>query len=215
MAKMIMDLIVLGIFVLTLVVCIIRGFALTLIEFLKGIASWVCAWIFCDDLSAFLLTETKMGTKVAEKISAVISEKVDASNILNMMPKILSEEGLINSSKIINDTSEKLAHVVITVFSFFLIAIILLILLSFVASLLKHRNKDSLASSFDRVLGIILGTALGLLYVYTFLALLIPVVGLIIPNQADTIMGWFEGSVISRAMYDNNLLIMLIKNSIL
>lgn len=209
---MTMDLIVLGIFVLTLIVCIIRGFALTLIDFLKGIASWVLAWMFCDEVADFLINKTRMGEKVTAKIAEIITNKVDSSNILDMLPKIIRESGLFDTSKLIENGSEKIAQVVITVFSFFVIAIALLIILGVLAKILKKRNKDSLASSLDRVLGIILGTVLGLLYVYAFLALLIPVLGLIIPNQAETVMGWFEGSVISRAMYDNNVLIMLLKN---
>lgn len=208
---MTMDLIVLGIFLLTLIVCIARGFLLTLISFIRGIASWIIAWIFADDFANFLINDTKFGTKVAAKINSILQGKIDSSNILDMLPKALVDNGSINPSGLIQNGSVKIAQILITVFAFFVIAITLTILLGVAVKILKKRNKKSIAGKFDRTLGIILGTVLGLIYVYAFLALLIPVVGIILPARADVIMGWFEGSVISKAMYDNNILLMLLK----
>ena len=64
----------------------------------------------------------------------------------------------------------------------------------------------------DWLLGLILGTILGVLYVFVFLALLFPVVGLFMPQQCETVMSWLDSSVVAGDLYNNNLLLILFRD---
>lgn len=208
---MIMDLVVLGIVVLTILICSFRGFLLTLLGFFKGIVSWIIAWFFCDDLALLFIEKTKVGEVVTEKINGLITTKIETAGIGNILPESLIGDNSIFSSDLVNNGSIKIAQVLITVTCFLLIGILLTAFIGIFTGLLKRRDRKSTLSKFDRTVGIFLGIVLGVVYAYVFLALLVPVLSLIIPNQADTVMSWFDGSIVSRAMYDNNLFILLIK----
>lgn len=70
---MIMDILVLILFALTIFFAMRRGFVMTVVSFLRGIATIVIAWFFCDDL-AVLLWIKRFGTALASKIQGVLTE---------------------------------------------------------------------------------------------------------------------------------------------
>ena len=208
---MIMDIAVLVIVVLTIIICYVRGFLLTLLGFFRGIVSWIVAWFFCDDLAVLFIDNTQIGETLTEKINSLITGKLETSGITNILPDALTGDNSIFSSDLVSDGSMKIAQVIITIICYFLIGILLTAFIGIFTSLLKKRDKESKGRQFDKTIGIFFGIILGVVYAYIALALLVPIVTLVVPNHAETVMSWFDGSIISRAMYDNNLFILLIK----
>jgi len=212
---MIMDLIILGIFVICLVVSMIRGFALTIIGFCKGIASLVVSWIFCDDLAEYLTTNTAIGENVEAKINSYLTSKWETSQIYQSLPELFKNGSGDFSQSIINGGSEKLASLFMTILCFILIWVAIKIVLILISHLFSKKHRDGAVKKVDTFLGFIFGVVSGVFYVYLFLALLVPVTGFIIPNQTETIMGWFEGARVAQWMYDNNLLLILFRDLLL
>ena len=57
-----------------------------------------------------------------------------------------------------------------------------------------------------------MGVAVGAFYVFLFLALILPITGVIVPNLADNISHWFESSYFAGDLYDNNLLLIIFRD---
>ena len=69
---MIMDITVLAVLVLTVFFTMRKGFAMSVVGFCKGFVSLIIAWLFCDDMAAWLMESTGAGKVIAEKIRALI-----------------------------------------------------------------------------------------------------------------------------------------------
>ena len=63
--------------------------------------------------------------------------------------------------------------------------------------------------------GVLVGIAFGCmpgLSVNMGLALLFPLVGIFLPSYCDTVAGWMEGSYFAADLYNNNLLLILMRD---
>lgn len=95
---------------------------------------------------------------------------------------------------------------------FFLILIALRLLLSLLTRAFSHEYRGGFVGALDWFLGILMGILLGALSVLLFLALLFPLVGIFLPSYCDTVAGWMEGSYFAADLYNNNLLLILMRD---
>ena len=72
--------------------------------------------------------------------------------------------------------------------------------------------RGGFVGALDWFLGILMGILLGALSVLLFLALLFPLVGIFLPSYCDTVAGWMEGSYFAADLYNNNLLLILMRD---
>ena len=47
---------------------------------------------------------------------------------------------------------------------------------------------------------------------FVFLALLLPIVGLFMPENCQTVLEWLDNSIIAGDLYDNNILLILFRD---
>lgn len=213
---MIMDLIVLVIFALTIFISIRRGFALCLAKFTKGIVSVVISWLVCDDIARFLIDRSPVGERVSEKIASKLSFKWEQSDIYNAIPKLFKEGTSNFSGELITRGASKITELILVILCFILVLVILRAVLGlFVRVAKRSRRKNGVAGKVDKIFGLLLGSITGAFYVFLFLALLLPVGGLFFPEHLPQIMGWFDGSIYSQDLYDNNLILILFRNYLL
>ena len=209
---MIMDIAVLAVLVLTVFFTMRKGFAMSVVGFCKGFVSLIIAWLFCDDMAAWLMESTGAGKVIAEKISDGLSSRWETSDIYMALPDLFKESGNSAAGTLITGGSYKLAGIFLTIICFAAIIILLRVILLFVGRSLSHKYNDGFAGTMDWFLGLVLGTVLGILYVFLFLALLFPVVGLFMPSQCETVSGWLDSSFVAGDLYDNNLLLILFRD---
>lgn len=210
---MVMDIAILAVLVLTIFFSMRRGFALTVAGFFKGFASLIVAWFFCDDLAVWLMNSTPAGTKTADRISEGLSAKWESSDIYMALPDLFKESGgNAAADSMISQGSMRIAELLLTILCFVAIVFLLRVVLGLLGRAFSHKYNEGFAGVMDWFLGLILGTVLGVLYVFVFLALLLPVVGLFMPEQCETVMDWLDSSVIAGDLYNNNLLLILFRD---
>ena len=213
---MVMDIAILIVLILTIFLTMRRGFVLSVVSFFKGFVSLVIAWIFCDDAADWLINKTEIGIRTMERINAGLSAKWESSDIYMSLPDLFKESGGSQlSESLILDGSAKLAQILLTIICFVLIVAVLRLVLAIIGSAFSHKNNDGFAGKVDWFLGLVLGIILGVLYVFVFLALLVPVAGLVAPEYCQTIMGWLNESVIAGDLYNNNLLLILFRDLVI
>lgn len=209
---MMMDILVLILFSLTIFFAMRKGFVMTVVSFLRGIATVVIAWLFCDDLAALLLEKTELGLALTDKIQTDLHEKWTASRVYEILPELFKESADASASSVIADNTDKLANLLLMILCFFLILIALRLLLSLLTRAFSHEYRGGFVGALDWFLGILMGILLGALSVLLFLALLFPLVGIFLPSYCDTVAGWMEGSYFAADLYNNNLLLILMRD---
>lgn len=209
---MILDLIVLVIFSLTIFFSMRKGFAMTVVSFLRGIASVIAAWLFCDDLALFFLQKTAIGAAAASKIHETLSAKWTSSKTYELLPDLLRDTADDTASALIDGSTDKLTMLLLTILCFFLILIGLRLLFSLLLHTFSKEHRGGFVGGMDWFLGILMGILLGAVSVLLFLALLFPAAELFFPAHADTIAGWMEGSYFAEDLYNNNLLLILLRD---
>ena len=209
---MMMDILVLILFSLTIFFAMRKGFVMTVVSFLRGIATVVIAWFFGDDLAALLLEKTELGLALTDKIQTGLHEKWTASRVYEILPELFKESADASASSVITDNTDKLVNLLLMILCFFLILIALRLLLSLLTRAFSHEYRGGFVGALDWFLGILMGILLGALSVLLFLALLFPLVGIFLPSYCDTVAGWMEGSYFAADLYNNNLLLILMRD---
>lgn len=213
---MIMDIIVFAILIATIFFSMRRGFTLTLANFFSGIVSVVIGWIFSDDLAEILFKETFVGTWLTDKLHDGLVLSWQNSEIYQALPALLREESNSGTSwtdsDLITTGSEKLVMFFLTVISFFLIVIGLRLVIRLLKSGFSKKNRYGFRGFVDWFLGLIMGIVLGIINVMIFLALLPAVLGIFCPDMSESLVSWFSGSYAAQDLYDNNLLLVLMRD---
>lgn len=211
---MIMDILVLVVFALSIFFSLRKGFAAALSGFFKGIAAVVLAWFFCDDLAAMLLKIPAVHTFAVEKISQQLSVRWENSDIYKALPELFTSGENNISNALINEGASRLAALFLTILSFFLILVGIRLLASAAERLFSHKERRGFIGISDRLLGLLFGIVIAIFNILLFLALLLPLVGIVVPSWSETLPQWFEGSYFAKDIYDNNLLLILIRDFI-
>ena len=213
---MIMDIIVFAILIATIFFSMRRGFALTLANFFGGIVSVVIGWIFSDDLAEILFKETFVGTWLTDKLHDGLVQSWQNSEIYQALPSLLRKESNSGTSwtdsDLITTGSEKLVMFFLTVISFFLIVIGLRLVIGLLKSGFSKKSQYGFRGFGEWFLGLIMGSVLGIIHVMIFLALLPAVLGIFCPDMSESLVSWFSGSYAAQDLYDNNLLLVLMRD---
>ena len=207
-----MDITVIVIFALTIFLTMRKGFIGTIAGFMKGILSVAAAYFLASPLAA-LIEGSKIGEATEYRISEALSTKLDSSEIFSTLPAMFKQGAESAPSGFIATSAAEIHHAAWIVLSFALILIVVRIFLGLMVSMVKSsRDKEGFTGTIDWILGLIMGMILGLIVVFLFLALLFPVASLIVPDRAQDIMSWFDGSFFAQDLYDNNLLLLIFSN---
>lgn len=207
-----MDITVIVIFALTIFLTMRKGFIGTIAGFMKGILSVAAAYFLASPLSE-LIEGSKIGEATEYRISEALSTKLDSSEIFSTLPGMFKQGAESATSGFIAKSAAEINHAAWIVLSFALILIVVRIFLGLMVSMVKSsRDKEGFTGTIDWILGLIMGMILGLIVVFLFLALLFPVASLIVPDRAQDIMSWFDGSFFAQDLYDNNLLLLIFSN---
>ena len=207
------DIMILAVMVLTIFLTMRKGFAMSVVGFFKGFVSLVIAWLFCDDLAEWLMSDTAAGAVIAEKIGDGLSSKWESSDIYMALPDLFKGGASgYGTEALISDGSAKITGLLLTILCFAAIIFLLRGVLTLVCSAFSHRNNEGFVGAMDWLLGLLLGAVLGVLNVFVFLALLLPAVGLFMPEHCEAVMGWLGSSVIAGDLYNNNLLLILFRD---
>lgn len=210
---MALDITILVILILTIFLTMRRGFVLSVVSFFKGFVSLIIAWLFCDDAADWLINKTEVGIRTMERINQGLSSKWESSDIYMALPDLFKENGGSQlSGTLILDGSAKLAQILLAIICFVLIVAAIRLVLAIIGSLFSHKNNDGFAGKVDWLMGLVLGLVLGVLYVFVFLALLVPVAGLVAPEYCQTIVAWLDESMVAGDLYNNNLILILFRD---
>lgn len=222
------DIAIIGIILLFAIVGLLKGFMKTLLSFAGVVLALVVAVLLTKPVVA-ALSGSNLETLIAEKVLTVLSGMGDLMTTeipsYEVLVEVLSQSlpmsvaqslaesvaGMIGSSA--DQTLAQLLTPGITnIFMNFIVFIALFVILMIVFAILKSIAKAfksiKLIDFVDKILGFVLGAAMGVLFIYVVMMLLTLLTGV---EGVDTLIDMIVSSSIGNVMYNHNLISILFK----
>ena len=193
-----------------------KGFALTVINFIRVVASIALGILFCDEVKIFLLEEIGLGTWMQETLQKRASDAIASAwsetELFPVLPEILQKESLTVADVLVSEGISKLASTLLSILSFLLIVAAVGLVCTLLNRIFSKQFNGGFFGFMDWFLGGALGCLSGLFYVFVFLAVIVPVTALFMPELSQTLMDSFAESKIAGSLYDNNILLLFFRD---
>ena len=213
---MVMDIMVLILFAGTVFFSMRQGFALTVVNFLRCVASLVLGFLFCDDVRDWLLANTGVGAfvekKVQAELTASLTTAVEESDLYQMLPSILRKQSSDLTGMLAEEGILRLTHTFLTILSFFLIVLAVALVAALLSRIFSKQYQGGFLGFTDWLLGGVMGIISGLFYVFVFLAVITPLTAMFMPSLSETLAQSFSESRVAGDLYDNNFLLLFFRD---
>lgn len=207
---MILDLIVVGIFVIATIRGKFSGFLESIIRFLALAGALVLGVAFTPSFAEFLYS-TNLDEELIERLNLIAEDGM--INLADCIPSVIAKTFESLEELSIRVTVLHFTNVAITILSFMIIVVSVWIIATFVImSLRKSKRQKGLIGSVDSSVGLLIGAIKGLVLVFLFLAFMFPVTGIFMPEKLQALNDMLETSIVAGYLYDMNPLLIFMKN---
>lgn len=189
-----------------------KGFALTMISMFQGIACIVFGLLFCEDVGSFLKNKTGFGDYLTTSLTNAFSENVQESTFYKSIPDIFNNWVSDAANTTIRHTADAAASVITTIIGFLLIVLAVKLICFFFARIFSRENRRGPFALADSLVGMGLGVVLGIFYMLIFYTVIAALMHFIPEGLAKIINASLDNSAFSGKLYNNNFILMNIKN---
>ncbi|MCL1808730.1 MAG: CvpA family protein [Clostridiales bacterium] len=209
---MVLDIVVAAIVVLSMTLGFRSGFMRSFLHMAGWILSIVIAFAFAPKLSVFLTEKTGIYDSMNNALSERFADAASVDRVAHGLPDILRDM----AESLARQTTETAAATVANLFfasvSFLLVIIAVKLVFFLLVSLLSKRGNSGVRGFVDGVLGLLMGLVKGAFIVFVLLAVMIPVTGLFDAKFTSVIIGWLDSSYFAGTLYDNNILVLIVRD---
>ncbi len=207
-----------GIIVIIVVFAIIqgyrRGFVHTFIHTVGWILAVVLGFVWYPHVIGFLKEKTGFYDSIHGKISERIAEKTanTAESALTGIPDVirdLLDRAVDSATSVIADSiSISLTNLIFNILGFLTVVLAIKLFLMILTILFSKEKNSGLVGAMDGFLGLLAGAVKGIILIYILLALMVPITSL---SEGAFLIGQLDGSVLGSYLYDNNLVLKMVK----
>lgn len=204
-----------------------RGFALSLLSTCSIILSIVISLFLYQPVETYLRENTELKEQISNAIISSMNneDKSDQestnenqqgesegkgffNSLINNYVNLGKEKAEETKNQVVQQTAENITENILKVLSFVIVYILVTLILLILKFALKIFTKLPVINQIDKIGGIILGFAEGVIIVYIIIA----IISIVVPEKKDgNISQKIDESYIGRYVYNNNV----IKNKIL
>lgn len=202
---MILDIIILGILIVSILLGRKNGCLKTLIRLCAIAGGVVAGVVFAGPLSEFL-SYTPIETFIVERITNLVSS--ESIDLVGILPAFIEN----SLQTVVLETQTQLVlmfvRVSMTILSFLIIVIVAWIIALWLLNMIKRsRRSKGLIGSVDSFLGIFFGALRGVIIIMLLLASIVPLCGVFAPEHLTYIGNLLDSSIIAGWIYDINPII--------
>lgn len=208
----IMDIITVLILLLSMIFGARKGFAMTVISFMQWFVCIVLGMIFCDRAAALIIERTTIDDFINEQILKHIETTIEESSPYLAMPDLFSSQINNSADGFIYGTAGSITSVIMTVLGFFAVILSIKIVGFLITLIFSRRYNDGITGFIDGFFGFLFGIGRGLLLILLFYAFLVPLLGIMWPALAELIVSAIDDSYVAKLLYDNNMLLILVRD---
>ncbi len=208
----IMDIILLGIILLSTILGARKGFAMTVVSFMQWFVCVICGFIFCDKVKNLLMDYTETDDYINAAVMDRIQTTIEESSTYRALPDLFS--GWINhgTEDFSYGTAAAITDTLMAVIAFLVIVFGIKAAGFIIVHFLSRRYNDGVTGFVDGFLGFLFGIARGLILALLFFAVLVPVLGILLPDLSDAIIKSVDNSRLACIFYDGNVLLVLLRD---
>ena len=216
----ILDIIILSILALSLIFGYRKGLIGVAFNLCAFLVALIITWILYMPITNLVINNTEIDDGIRNTIieKGVIKEKVDDEkteekkeendNVVNQyIQKYVTEPATNATNNVVEETAKVVSEKVVAIgvaIGLFIVVRIGLIFLKFVAEAIA---KLPIIKQCNKVGGLIYGAIRGMFIIYIFLAILFFVMSI---NNSGMIASMINSSIISKMLYENNLILNII-----
>lgn len=212
---MIFDILVIVILTAAMVLGFRSGFVYTFIHTVGWIIAVLIGFIWSPQARSFIELHTNIYDSLYDKFFNKFSDSFTlADDTVGHLPKIIVKAIENTETTLASSIADTMTELCITVISFLAIVITVKIVLWVVTELLSKKKNEGFTGMIDGLLGLAAGIVRGFLIVFVVLALLVPVSSFVSPETAAAISQNLDESVFAKDLYDNNLIMLVVRDLI-
>lgn len=186
-----------------------QGFMETMFKLLRIILCLVLAVLSCDTVVS-MLDAFGLDDFVRDRVQDKAMEgMIDPALLIpNRIGEFLSEV----TRGILNTTVRQFTNLVINVTAFLIIVAFTCLVISFLRRKVhKSKMKKGVIGRVDEGVGLVIGALKGVIYVCIFLAFLLPLTGIFMPEKINNMSELLNQSYIAGPLYDINPLLAFVR----
>ncbi len=213
-----MDIAVAAIIIITCIEGYVKGLVISIVS----VGSWIVAGIlsmkFYPVAADYIIANTTLYARINEAVNRQTSSTISADvansalDLSSIKLPIILNDMIATHTYTDNTVGDMVAKLMIDISSIILIFFIVKVLLFIIALILDKFMKLPFLNQLNRLGGLTFGFFKGGIIVCVLLALLIPIIGM---THNQFIVDGLDSSVVSGYLYDNNIILSIIKGYLL
>ena len=212
---MIFDILVIFVLAVSMVLGFRSGFLYACIHTVGWLLAVLMGFIWSPKLCVLLNEKTRLPASLENAFYSRFSESFStADETLRQLPEILSS--LIRKTEIsfVSQAAQTMPNLCLSILAFLLTALAVKLLLWVLTETLSRKRNDGFTGLADGILGLAAGFLRGILLVFFGFALLVPLCSFLAPETASSVMEALSSSMFAKDLYDNNLLMLIVRSFI-
>jgi len=191
-----------------------RGFVHTFIHTVGWILAVVLGFIWYPHVIGFLKEKTGFYDAIRERIAERVAENAGntADSVMTGIPEVIRDllDKAIDSATnaIAVSLSENLTSLIFNIIGFLAVAAAIKLFLMTLTFLFSKEKNDGFIGGIDGFFGLLAGALKGVILIYILLAFMVPVTSL---SGSSFLIDQLDGSVLGSYLYDNNLILRMVK----
>lgn len=207
-----MDFIIVLILALSAVLGARKGFAMTLASFMQWFVCIIAGLLLCNKTKAFLIDDTTLDNAINRMVLSHIETTIEESVPYKAMPDLFSSWINQGAEDFAYGTSASITNVVMTIIAFLTVVLAIKVIGFLAVYLFSRKYNEGVTGFFDGLMGFMFGLVRGVLLVLLFFTVLVPVLGVIWPDISETIIELMDGTRLAGILYDDNMILVLIRD---
>ena len=208
----IMDIIVLAIILFSTIFGARKGFAAAVSSFMQWFLCIALGFFFNDTVKEILRDYTELDESIHRVISEQLSARIEESPTSRTLPDLIGDFLKDSPESFGNAAAEPICSALMSVIAFLAVVFGIKVLCALIMFLFSRKHNDGVTGFIDGFLGFLFGMARGLLLALLGFAVLVPVLGLLLPESAQPLIYAIEHSDIASVFYNENVLLILVRD---
>lgn len=208
---MFFDIIVGLILIVTMVFGFRKGFVFTIVHALGWFGAMVIAFFASSPIRSLLVKYTTLDDKAYSMFYDKLSLSSDTlATTADSLPPVFRSGFNAMARDAADFLADKLTFLAVILMSFVAVLLVVKVIFFFLTIAMSKRHNKGFINVFDGILGLVAGLIRGVIFVFLFLAVLIPLVNLVSPASTQFFVNSLDASYFAKTLYDNNFIIVLI-----
>ena len=209
---MILDILTAVILLFSIISGALKGFTKTCLNFMQWFICILAGFFLCGFVKEYLTDHTTLDEAIYNYIFDQIDTTIEESAPYLSMPDLFRSWLQGEDSSFLYGSSSSLTDIILTLLAFLLVSLSVKIAGGILVLLFSKEYHGGVIGCLDSTLGLLFGAVRGMLLLLIIFAFLVPVLTLLPGTLSTAVKTALDQSAAASFLYDNNLLLILLRD---